>query len=203
MDALAPTVVMVNGIMWLSGRVGSCLPSHHTPGPEKAISWGGGWVVFGVPVSLHQHQKEMSMPCMSVWVCKCVYSPSPPPTLCLWGCWGEREREVERCHSNSVTAYWSYSGGEWPSREMRCVFDRHERCVMRRPRFHSGLQSSTSRTQEHSAWFGSSSLSSWSRKPARLMFIHYHPAASSTRGVLGGPVALMMFQMAQWWRALQ
>ncbi len=36
-DALALVVVMVDGFMWLSGRGASCLPSHHTPGPESHL----------------------------------------------------------------------------------------------------------------------------------------------------------------------
>lgn len=55
---------------------------------QRAISWGG-WEVFGVPVSLRQHQREISMPCWCVWVCECVYMLllllfSPPPSLCYW-----------------------------------------------------------------------------------------------------------------------
>lgn len=87
-DALALVVVVVDGIMWLSGW-GVC-PDFPliTVQDQRAISWGG-WEVFSVPVSLHQHQREISMPCWSVCVYKCVYMLllllfSPPPRLCYW-----------------------------------------------------------------------------------------------------------------------
>lgn len=65
---------------------------------QRAISWGGGggggWVVFSVPVSLHQHQREISMLGLPMWVCKWVYLPLllPPLSLCFWACVAEERK---------------------------------------------------------------------------------------------------------------
>lgn len=53
-----------------------------------------------------------------------------------------------------------------------------------------------SETLKESVWTGSSTLSSWSRKPARLMFIHYTSVLSPAESVLNGMAALM-FKMPQ------
>lgn len=117
---LALVVVMVDGIMWLSGRGASPLI---TLQHQRAISGGGGgWKVFSVPVSLHQHQRKISLPGLSVWECKWVCLPlllllsSPPPSLCS----GAGVAEERKRWDVVIVTVSRYSGGEWPSGEMWC-----------------------------------------------------------------------------------
>lgn len=55
---------------------------------QGAISWGwggGGWEVFSVAVSLHQHQRQISMPCLSASGCILPSSSSSPHLpVCAW-----------------------------------------------------------------------------------------------------------------------
>lgn len=129
---------------------------------------------FSVYQSLCISIKETS-PCLSVWVCKWVCLPllllfSPPPLVA---------EERKRWDVVIVTVS-RYSGGEWPSGEMWCELARHE-CF-------SGPSSGT---LEEPDWTRSSSLSSWSRKPARPMFIH-NASVLCTDSFLGGSAALML-----------
>ncbi len=193
---------MVDGIMWLSvwgARPASPLITRQD---QRAISWGGGggWEVFSVPVSLHQHQRKISMPCFSVWVCKWVYLPLLLPVWAWKLALLRRGRggdvvivTVSRLIGHTVLVI---DAGErcgvcadWDCQMLK-VFDEAVRGS--RTRGHLGPQSSPSGTVWESFWTGSSSLSSWS-KPARLMFIHYTSVLSPAESVLS-VLATLMFQ---------
>lgn len=133
---------IIEATLWINQKHGCCGPGcghgwwHHvtewvgcpdfsliTLQDQRAISWGG-WEVFSVPVSLHQHQRKISTPCLSV--CECVNgricsSFIPPPSLCLKACITEKRKRWDVVIVTMPQLLRLYSGGVWPSGEVCCL----------------------------------------------------------------------------------
>lgn len=104
---------------------------------QRAISWGG-WEVFSVPVSLHQHQRKISTACLFVYECvngRICSSFSPTSQFVLASLYYWEEEEVVCCHSNHATAFavvqwWRLT--QWRGVLFVCrELARYERCGTR------------------------------------------------------------------------
>lgn len=122
----------------------SCLTSHHTPGPERHLrrrrnrEEDGRFSVYP-STCISIKEKLLWHASVCVRVCKNGYMTPPahpPPTSPIFLCRGAEE--VGRCHSNSVTVYWSSRGAERPSGEMMCLC-RISLCVFLRVRLPWGV----------------------------------------------------------------
>lgn len=83
---------------WAEGVSLTPLLSH-----GRTISWGG-WEIFSVPISLHQRQREVSMPGSSVRACvraeERICSSFPTSHFPFWGLLHWEEGKLGYCHSN-------------------------------------------------------------------------------------------------------
>lgn len=89
-------------------------PSHEDEEEDGRFS-----VYRSLSISIKERFPCHACLCECVNGCICPSSSSPHLPLCACELALLRRVEVGRCHGNHVTAYWSYSGGEWPSGEIR------------------------------------------------------------------------------------
>lgn len=118
-DALALVVVMVDGIMWLSGRDASCLSSHsrtREPSHEEEEEEDGRFSVYqSLCISIKERFPCHACLCESVNGCVCPSSSSPHLPVCA------RVAEERKRWDVVIVTVSRYSGGEWPSGEMWCL----------------------------------------------------------------------------------
>lgn len=162
---------------------------------QSTISRGGeGWEVLSVQVSLNLHQRERTVPCLSVWVWRngCMSSSSSHISLCLLWWRGEEVNTV----TVTVSGFVAVSDPLYRScRVSWCDW----RCAVMLSWTSKRLQLHlhSSGTLEKAAWTGSTLLSSWFLTLAKLMFIHYSTILSPAGTDFCGKATLMMIQKSQ------